>query len=146
MDYKYKKMTQEKRIIIKKFLDCRKEYLNKNVTIFYKTRDLFERLQIAEYFKRNFSIYITGIMCLYEDSILYDCYNNLNEQEKLQNFYKFFVSFAKNEKLYFLSHYNYITKEEYMNTINISFLSYEQNILNFLECVKIGNPKFSYSY
>lgn len=146
MDYKINKLKLDDRKMIKKFLDYRKDALDAKVKEFFNTNEQYEQEQIKEYFKTNFSLYILGTMYLYEDAILYECYNNLKEEEKLSLFLKYFARLIINEKLSFLNHYNYITKEELTKTLTYNFLAYEQNIIIFLECIKKYNPKFKFSY
>lgn len=85
-------------------------------------------------------------MYLYEDAILFKCYNNLVEEEKLSLFLKYFARIITKEKLGFLNHYKYITKEDFTKTITYNFLTYEQYLCVFLDCIKKYNPNIKIYY
>lgn len=147
MDYKGgRHLTVEQRDIIEEFERNRKQSLKKRMDDFFKTNDVFEQTQIITYVKNNFSLYILSVMYLYEDSLIYSGFNELTENEKYQRFLFFYNYKIKKEKLNFLSDYKLITGTSLDNEIYSCFITYEQNILNLLNAVKISNKNFKYTY
>lgn len=145
MDYKGgKHLTNEHRVIVEKFEQDRKLAISKRMEDFFDTNDLFEQEQIKTYIKNNFILYMLSVMFLYEDSLIYSGFNELTETEKYKSFLKFYMYKIEKEKLTFLSNYNTIMGFSFTTTMQETFLSYEQNILNLFEALKLSNKNFKY--
>lgn len=145
MDYKGgKHLTNEHRVIVEKFEQDRKLAISKRMEDFFDTNDLFEQEQIKTYIKNNFILYMLSVMFLYEDSLIYSGFNELTEAEKYKSFLKFYMYKIEKEKLTFLSNYNTIMGFSFTTTMQETFLSYEQNILNLFEALKLSNKNFKY--
>ncbi len=147
MDYKEgKHLSKEQDLIIRKFLKNRVLYLSEKCATYNKITDAYEKEQAYNYIVTNLSLYFTGVMCLYEDAILFKSYNNLTEMEKYKTFLIYFKGLIEKEKLYFLGSIEKITKKKFTDFLLYNFLSYEQNIYDFLKTVKKYNKDFNFSY
>ena len=147
MDYKEgKHLSREQYLIIENFLKTRAFYLSEKCELYDKIIDEYEKEYIYNYIVTNLSLYFTGIMCLYEDYIIFKSYNNLTEMEKYDRFLIYFKQIIKNKKLFFLNKIEKITNIKLSDFLLYNFMAYEQNLYNFLKTVEKHNKKFIFSY
>lgn len=147
MDYKKGwKLSDEQCKIIRHFQKERLKSVKAGFEHFFSPIDSYEIGLTKEYINNNFQLYLLSTMCLYENSLIYDGFNELNEKEKFVHFLVYFKKLVFIQNLGFLEDFDTVMSISYSDYLYETFLRYEQSILFLFDTIKENNSNFKYFY